>query len=103
MEDGEKWKNVGKSYFGDAVDGFLPHWLEGGRVEMLNAGIFTGMASQVIHQLKQLAPSEHGFWQLFNSVSNVTNNLPAQILYGIANDAYIFGKSYSQGQSGVYY
>src|SRR5690606_28260817 len=43
---GQEWKNIGKSYFGDVLEGFLPHWLEGGRMEMLNANIFSGTTSK---------------------------------------------------------
>lgn len=51
-------------------------------------------------ELREVPAPKPGFWQSFNNFSNLTNNIPGQILFGIANDAYIFGKSYSQGHRG---
>src|SRR5690606_20826972 len=98
---GQEWKNIGKSYFGDVLEGFLPHWLEGGRMEMLNANIFSGTTSKIIHELKEIAPSSPGFWQTLNLSNKFTNDVEGQIVFGIANDEYSAKQNYVNGGMGI--
>lgn len=101
--------NLGLSGFWQSnINGIQNWWLNSDGTATLS-NLFKLSAAKMpvpaLAVMKEVPKTQLGFWKTLNvlSSSNLSNpgvQLAGKILFGIANDSYIFGKSYLQGHRG---